>query len=266
MGLVSLFGVARAADPPDRLRVAEAPPLETRPSPGDEEVPEASFRAVAGREVSVRFADRTEVRGQLLAVENGHFTISTDTGRIMTFAVGNAVDLRLVTPTRSTIGESGARPTDSTPSGVGIFTGFPLLTSGFDVEAGHFYGFVSTSILLPVIAHTNPLIYGFAVGAGGSFSISSESPWRFDAFAVVAPLFVSGLFDSNSTDDVIAFGVGVGLHATFESGLTVAIKVPILGYSLDNIANANRDASTRLIGFYLFTAASQPLLSFGYRW
>lgn len=142
-----------------------------------------------------------------------------------------------------------------------------------DVDYGHFYGFLGTSIGYPIIfsGSNNDQFFAFAVGAGGTWRISSHSNWKFDLVGTLTPTWWGGFS--------AGIGIAAGFHYTSPTGFTVGFKIPLIGAapgcngvvgdgSFDGTSGGCNKVSggAQLVGnYYLQAGMSLPLVTLGYR-
>ena len=149
---------------------------------------------------------------------------------------------------------------------VGLFTSAPLLATGLDLDVGGFYGYASMAVAAPFVFRNR--MWAVGVGAGWSTPLAPDSHWSFDLFAMATPgLFPNSCADcSNTTQYFLSAGVGAGVHATFDNGLTIAFRLPLLGYSYWSGPQADNAPSDMVAFFYMLSAMEHPLIAIGYRW
>ena len=229
-------------------------------------VPEAAWRAMLHRGVTLIMRDGREVSGELIASEPDLVTLILDGSRVVeAFQKTEVTGLRAgpVAPVYAPASGPGSPALyEDHPAApvqpdrrriVGVQLGF---TPGLMVDAQYrsYYGFVAGALAMPIIGGTNWL--AFTAGLGGTFPISPNSRWRFDVFAEIAPARL------NSSNPAVGLGAGIGAHYTGSSGITVGFKVPIFGYGVGKGAGSGKDAAEF---FYLASALGLPLISVGYR-
>ena len=227
-------------------------------------VPDASWRAMKGRSVTVLLRNGRERSGELIAVEPETVTlISSRTGEVVTVRRSEVVSLRALraqphlSPVEAPEADAGLRNVEPPEKEryfgihVGLAPGLAL-----DIEYGYFYSFISSAFVFP-IASDGELVGG-TLGVGTSFRLGATSRWRFDLFAHVSP----ARFGGGTNDTGVGIGVGAGVHYTARNGFAFGIKLPIIGGAAGGSINTPGES----VGFYyLFGALSFPVLSLGYR-
>jgi len=136
--------------------------------------------------------------------------------------------------------------------GLGINFGFGPAILGLDFEKNSFYAFGSGSVLLPFVTYGS--VGAFSIGAGPSIKLSKISKWKFDILGIVSPGW--------NYNFLCGFGIGVGFHATFDSGFTVGFKLPFFGVAVGGYSSF---IPTMVGNFYLMSFGGMPIISFGYR-
>ena len=144
-----------------------------------------------------------------------------------------------------------------------------------DVDYGHFYGFVGTSIGYPIIfsGSDQAQFFAFAVGAGGTWRISPHSNWKFDLMGTLTPTWWGGFS--------AGIGIAAGFHYTSPTGFTFGFKIPLIGAAPGcnkTVGDSTYDDNGNTVGcqkvsgganlvanYYLQAGMSLPLLSLGYR-
>ena len=175
--------------------------------------------------------------------------------RLSIFFLFSAILLTTLLPNRL---YSETEKLDSrTNIGIGVIGGLGPAVLGFDYEGKSIYGFVSGSILMPFLifgSEGGSSFFAFSVGVAKSIKISKASNWKFDFIGILTPGYIYGL--------KIAFGLGVGFHATFDTGFTIGFKLPILGLAIGEYPNY---FPFMVSEFYLMNFFGTPIVSFGYR-
>lgn len=259
--LVPLFAGLAAGTFSPSLRAQESPPATPPPAVSD-----ASLRAVKDRQVAVRLRDGTEAAGTLLAFEADSITLVAPFGEVRTVSRADVVALRLIIaqPVPNT-----ASPPPSAPPGperhfavgLGIVPGIAI-----DVDYGLFHGFANYDIVFPLASGGNWQPASLGLGAG--FKVSPSRPaLRLDLFGHLNVMSGSSLSTNNGV--VIAFGAGLGLHYTWNNGITLGFTVPLVGYSVAITSSPiyfnNYTASAAVANYYFSSALALPLGFLGYR-
>jgi hypothetical protein len=280
------------APPPPPLPLPMAPldpmPAAAQPSPVDESV----FRAVVGRPVELQLASGQTVSGQLFSLEAGNAALALPDGQVVTVRCADVVSLRLAhggaaKPVKGKKDRDHDRDRDrekekpeqpeSDPAlrHFGLMFGAGPGVLAADFHYGYFYGFLSTSIVLPMYAvgtNSNGLpIDGVTVAPGLTFRMAPDRNWWFDLF-VHGTLSFYYHYDNigrNTQVDVdTSFGLGMGFHYTSPNGFTVGIKIPVFGFAFGNdVKSPGRTGGLASSGQYYYEGAlvSFPLVTFGYR-
>jgi hypothetical protein len=245
--------VAQSSALDDEPQPQAAQPQTLPPAPPP--VPDATLSALRGRVLSVTQRSGACFVGQVLGFDAASVTLALVPSRaIVTIPRGDIAGLQLAEAPATTSAPDLSLPPP--PPIVhnrhfGLQLGLaPAVT--LDVEAGHFYGFLSADVVLPM-ADTSLL--GFSGGAGATFALSARSRWNIDIFA---HLDVARL-----TDYDVGGGVGLGFHYTANNGFTLGFKIPILGYS--SVGGSNSTSADSVALYYLGAVMSLPVISLGYR-
>jgi hypothetical protein len=210
--------------------------------------------ALRGHVLSVTQRSGACLVGQLLGFDAASVTLALVPSRsIVTIPRGEIAGLQLAEAPATTAAPDSSPPPPPFVHNrhFGLQLGLaPAVT--LDVEAGHFYGFLSADVVLPM-ADTSLL--GFSGGAGATFALSPRSHWNIDVFA---HLDVARLGDF-----AVGGGVGLGFHYTASNGFTLGFKIPILGYS--STAGSDGNSANSVAYYYLGAVMSLPVVSLGYR-
>ena len=234
----------------------EPQPQATQPQtlpPAPPLVPDATLLALRGHVLSVTQRSGACLVGQILGFDAASVTLALVPSRaIVTIPRGDIAGLQLADASATT-----AAPDLSPPPPLahnrhfGLQLGLaPALT--LDLEAGHFYGFLSADLVLPMA--TTQLL-GFSAGAGATFALSPRSHWNIDIFAHLDIARVG--------EYAIGGGVGLGFHYTANNGFTLGFKIPILGYS--STGSSTSGSADSVAFYYLGAVMSLPVVSLGYR-
>jgi hypothetical protein len=238
-------------------------------------VPDASLRAVTGGVVELRLRDGGVRSGRLLAFEAATVTIASANGEVVSLARADVIGLRLISaatspaaaPAPSPVAESPVEP--ARPRHVGLNLGIPPGID-LDLDYGLFHGFASASLVFPAASAGN--WWGVAIGLGLGIPVSTQRPnLKLDLFAHFNVMDEgTTCYMCSGTQVTYAFGVGIGLHYTWNNGLTLGFTAPILGYSIttNTIGYNGYSTSSNSQGvayYYLSSAIALPLAFIGYR-
>lgn len=261
------------AEAQETLPVAAA-----QPSAVPASISEAALRAVGDRLVLLQWADGRELTGRILSVEAEQLIIMKDkSGEVLTLPRAQVVAIKVVviapTPVASAPIVNHSAPLELpaakvvAPSRQRIFAIELGLSPSLmlDVEAGLFHGFTNLGILVPMV--TNGAMVPFSVGLGVAAPVSERlKALKLDIFThlnvvgMPTKLSESGI----STQPYLAVGVGLGLHYTFNQGLTLGFTIPILGYGFVP-GDKTPDALAGFLTYLWTSGASLPAFHIGYR-
>jgi hypothetical protein len=137
-----------------------------------------------------------------------------------------------------------------------------------DLDYGLFHGFIAGSLVMP--AATDGGLYGFSTGLGLGIPVAPHNPrLRLDVFAHFNVMhFGSTCFNCGSmaSQMTYGFGLGLGLHYTWDNGLTLGFTTPVLGYSVTpGTGGSDSYGGARVANYYLSSAIGMPLGFIGYR-
>ena len=217
------------------MKLVSAPPV------GEDEL-----RAAVGSRVIARLRDGSETGGKLLAVGTD-LTIVSDDGIVHTVPRAQLVALRHRALRRKFGLELGMLP--------GVMA---------DVDVGLFRAYVSSSFFFPAVTSGN--IWGFSTGAGIGVPILKSAPaLKID---VLGHMNVMGVGSACSacgypTAHTFAMGVAVGVHSTLDSGFTLGLMIPVIGYSA---TPGYHGATNTAVGYYFISSAVSMAIGYmGYR-
>jgi len=227
-------GVSRA----DVLEVK----LVTAPRVGEDEL-----RSAVGSRVVARLRDGSETGGKLLSVAGSALTIVGDDSIVRTVPRGELRGLRHRALRRTFGLELGMLPSVMA-----------------DVDVGLFRAYVSSTFFFPAVTSGN--IWGFSTGAGVGIPIMKSSPaLKVDVLGHMNVLGVGSACSSCGypTAHTFAMGVAVGVHSTLDSGFTIGVMIPVIGYS----ATPNYHGTTNTaVGYYFISSAVSMAIGYmGYR-
>jgi hypothetical protein len=231
------------------------------PGPASAELPSQVFEAVVGRTVVVQSGDELQL-AQVLSVTPTMLVVARrPTGEVVTVPRTSVTSLRLRAPTDPA---TALEPETGRRLGVLLALSPGLVV---DAQSGAFYGFGSVSLLLPFLTQTDftgtttTHLWAFVVGTGVSLEPFGTSRVRIDAFALVGAMNWAPGGAARLGQPSMSLGVGLGVHYTWPSGLTLAVKLPVLGFDVLDVSSP----STSLGVFFANMAVGLPVLSVGYR-
>lgn len=209
-------------------------------------VPDATYNSLLERVVTVQTMGGQAFSGRILATQ-------PDTISLALVPSGVVVSLRKADITQVGL-TLQPQPPPIRERGFGLQFGLiPSLV--LDVDAGLFYGFAVASLLWPIVSEGDWL--AFAAGLGVSLQPKKSSPFKLDIFAHFSPVRLEDQWD-------FGFGVGFGFHYTTKSGFTLAVKIPVIGYSVRHGGDDHEKGEAA--GYYYLTGVmSLPVFSLGYR-
>lgn len=277
--LCALAGEARAQVPPP----AAVPAPVAAPAVL---VPDPVFRAVVGRKVELRLLDGQVAVGQLLALEAESAVLALPDGRVTSVPRAQVMEVRLAAAAPAA-GGAFAPPVSTAvsvdlpraerapdiagkPRHFGVQFGLAPGILALDLEVGHFYGFLSGSLALPLYSvgtnNDGGGLGAFTLAPGVSFALTDDMNWHFDLF-VSGSIAYFGRYDwmygrglYTAVDGSV--GVGLGFHYTNPNGFTAGFKVPIVGFAFGDDVHGWKDVG----GYHYLTALmSLPIATVGYR-
>jgi hypothetical protein len=147
----------------------------------------------------------------------------------------------------------------------GISTGVNIGLIQVDAQYGHFYGFASTTLGVPLVSNGADAVGALGLGYTVALSSPSESMWYFDMYALGMGGKLTSYAPSGSSYG--ALGVGVGLRYLHRSGFTMGFKLPLFGASFGDSVNLNGsfNGATSLSNFYFGYLMSSAPLTLGFR-
>lgn len=218
------------------MKLVSAPPV------GEDEL-----RAAVGSRVVARLRDGSETGGKLLSIGGGALTIVGDDKIVHTVPRAQLKALRHRALRRKFGVELGMLP--------GVMA---------DVDVGIFRAYVSSSFFFPAVTSGN--IWGFSTGAGVGVPILPSAPaLKVD---VLAHMNVMGVGSSCSacgypTAHTFAMGMAIGVHSTLDSGFTLGVMIPVIGYSA---TPGYHGATNTAVGYYFISSAVSMAIGYmGYR-
>ncbi|HEY1960213.1 MAG TPA: hypothetical protein VGH28_31605 [Polyangiaceae bacterium] len=218
------------------LRLVSAPPID-----------ENALRAAMGARVVVRLRDGREISGKLLAFTPEVLTLVGDDTIVRTVPRGELRALRHRALGRKFGIELGMLP--------GIMA---------DADIGLFRAYVSGAFFFPAVTSGN--IWGFSAGAGVGIPISPSTPaLKID---VLAHANLLGVGSSCSvcgypTAHTVAVGLAVGVHTTLDSGFTIGVMVPVIGWSAT--PDYHGTTNTAVSYYFISSGVSMAIGYMGYR-
>jgi hypothetical protein len=253
----------------------QASPSAEGPPPPLATLSDPALRALKERRVVLTVGDQ-ELTGRILGFEAESVTVARDDGTVVTVARTKLTAARLAEPAAPPPATTPPPPSATTvqppdeepkreperPRYFGVHLGMaPGVALDLDYE--YFHAFASTSWLFPLVSSGQ--LFAFTAGMGASIPLTGttrSSGWRLDFFAHVAPGFekVSG---ASTMQAHVGIGAGFGLHYTAPGGWTIGVKLPVIGAATTPYSNSTVG---ELVGwYYLASAMSLPVFSFGYR-
>jgi hypothetical protein len=218
------------------MKIVSAPPV------GEDEL-----RSAIGSRVVARQRDGSEVGGKLLSIGGEALTIAGDDSIVRTVPRGQLRSLRHRALRRKFGLELGMLP--------GVMA---------DVDVGFFRAYVSSSFFFPAITSGN--IWGVSTGAGVGIPILPSAPaLKID---VLGHLNLMGVGSSCSacgypTAHTFAMGLAIGVHTTLDSGFTLGVTIPVIGYSATPGYHGSTNTS---VGYYFISSAVSMAIGYmGYR-
>jgi hypothetical protein len=142
-----------------------------------------------------------------------------------------------------------------------------------DLDVGLFRAFANLGIVLPLA--TNGEILPVSMGVGVGIPLSKRRPTlKLDVLGYVAMMidakdrsysYGGSTYKLDPEIVNISAGIGVGLHHTWQNGLTLGGMVPILGYAARLTGSPTASIGERTAYFFLASATALPLFYLGYR-
>jgi hypothetical protein len=226
-------------------------------------VPDASFAAVADGVVRVELDDHHTIEGRLIDYNAATVSLATTgTNEVVTVQRAHVAKLFLVEEAPRGVAFQLAAPAIEPHRLWGVHFGLPG-TLLVDVDYRYWHAFASPNVLLPILTASGEHTW-YAAAVGGGVSIHLSRRWKVDAFAEVMPLRYTSFYT------YLAGGLGVGVHHTAASGLSVGFSLPVVGFAARlGSSPYGYDAPFRYndsVGyFYLAGFSTMPLLTIGYR-
>jgi hypothetical protein len=158
-----------------------------------------------------------------------------------------------------------AAPEQPLGDSTSVFAALNVGLFGVDVHRGHFYGFLSGNVGVPIL--TNGSFGAFALGAGYAMKLteSEGSGWFMDFFGEVNPgwqqTYDYTTFSNYTNQPFCGVGVGLGFRYLHKSGLTLGFKIPIVGFAINGGSSGAASAGT----YYLANLVALPIVSIGIR-
>lgn len=244
------------------------------------ELSDTLLSAANGHVVTALRTDGSALVGTLVAFDPNAIVIALEgTGRLVSLPRAETCELRLgasrLPPTGSAqpvmaVTAASTRPARERHVGLQLYQGPGNLM--LDVQAGHFYGYIGTSIGYPIIFSGKPSgedqYIGAVVGLAGSWKISPRSNWRFDLGGTLLPTWWGGFS--------MGIGLSAGFHYTSPNGFTAGFQIPVFGVAPgcnSIVGDSDYNSScprvktgAELVGnYYLQAGMSLPIMSVGYR-
>jgi hypothetical protein len=259
--------MAAAQNPPAPPPSGEAPPAA---------LPDDAFRSMGARPVVLKLTDGRELAVRILAVKPELLVISlSSNGQIRTLLRQSVASVRLLasTPALALLPDCSLSRPPAPPPRQRHFAVNLSLAPGFnlDADAGLFHGFANVGFVL--LAATKLAIVPFSLGLGVDLPLAHNLPaLRLDIFAHMNIIW--DIYPENSDfgppmmGSWMGFGAGLGLHYTWNNGLTLGFTVPLLGYAFQFGQAAepfNYDLGSGVLNYFLTSLEALPLFYLGYR-
>lgn len=260
---LALPTAAHGQAPSSTAPVGEAPPTA---------LPDVMFQAVGDRPVVVHLTDGRQVKVRILAVQSDRIVIGLlASGEVRLVSRDTVTTVRLLgseAPTDCACVEVQPPPPPRRPrylgASISLLPGFTL-----DLDVRRFRAFANVGILLP--SATNGGFIPLSIGLGAGLPLWRGMPGlKLDLFA-----HMNWVGDLHGDSDFgfhggnwLAFGVGIGLHRTWDNGLTMGFALPVLGYSFvigPSPFPRNTSVPTNFGYYYATSAEALPLFYIGYR-
>lgn len=260
--------------PPSPLAPAPAPAPTPPRGPSDLEL-----RAIGQSPVTVQMSDGALLSCQIIASDPAMLVLRlSSTGQVI--SVPRAQVLQITVQQQYAPPPGDAEPVMPIPTTKKRYVGTSLsIVPGLalDLDVGLFRAFANLGIVLPLATSGEFLPVSF--GAGVGIPLSKNRPTlKLDIMGYMTILvdakdhsysYGGSTYKLDPVVNNVSAGVGLGLHYTWNNGLTLGGMVPILGYAayLNNFVGTDSTASIgeRSALFYLASVASLPLFYLGYR-
>jgi hypothetical protein len=257
--------MARAQSSALLAPVGEAPPTE---------LPDDVFHAVADRLVVLQMIDGRELAVRILAVQPAQLVVSLSAGgQTWTVPRASVASVRLpsATPVLALLPDCPEPQLPELPRRKRHLAVNHSLAPGFnvDLDAGMFHGFANIGLF--VAAVTDLAVVPVSLGLGVNIPILRKMPaLRLDIFAhadVIWDQYASTL-GYPGYGNFVGIGVGMGIHYTWNNGLTMGFTSPVVGYAFQfgpTQGMANYGIGLGVQNYYWTAAAALPLYYIGYR-
>ncbi len=143
----------------------------------------------------------------------------------------------------------------------GLLGSLPTGGVMLDLDYRLFYMFGNVALVLP--AASSGRLVSAGIGAGVALPLRKRSAWKLELFGFFAPYRaeLDNLEDYPSEKAWhFGLGVGVGIHYTSATGLTLAFKIPIVGF-----ATGFGSAAQGVSNFDGAALLGLPIASIGFR-
>ena len=133
-----------------------------------------------------------------------------------------------------------------------------------DADIGIFRSYISGSIVFP--AALDGKLWGVSTGVGVALPVWPAVPeFRLDVLTHLNLMAVESACEACGypTAYVFGFGLAVGIHTTLDTGFTIGMTVPVIGYSVT--PNYKGSGNAAVGHYFLSSAVSMPLGFVGYR-
>lgn len=273
LSLVTVLALPSAIQAQEPLGALPTPPStpQVATAPAARGPTDLELRALGERFVLLRTVDSKEIQGRILLVEGDTIVVRTaPSQQIASVSRASVAAVFLLDLPRPVALDAGGpqvptveRPTRKRFVGLNFSAapGFAL-----DVESGLFHGFANVGIILPLASEAT--IVPFALGLGVGLPVAPRLPnLRLDIFGYLA-LMADGRYAPGASyrGNYIGLGAGLGMHYTWNNGLTLGFTLPGLGYSVVSPSPAKPvSVATATAYFYYASSVALPLGYVGYR-
>lgn len=285
---IALWSTVASAQAPQAL--ASPPPLPPGPNapvapvspppPAPAGPSDLELRAIGQSPVSLQMADGAQLSGQIMASDPTMLVFRlSSTGQVISLPRAQIVLLTVQQPYAAALPQPEQTLTPLFPPkqrhfgiSLSIVPGLAL-----DLDVGMFRAFANLGIVLPLATSGEFLPISFGAGVGIPLSKSRPS-LKLDVMGYMTILvdakdhsysYGGSTYKLDPVVNNVSAGVGLGLHYTWQNGLTLGGMVPILGYAayLNDFVGSDSTASIgeRSALFYLASATALPLFYLGYR-
>lgn len=285
---IALWSTVASAQAPQAL--ASPPPLPPGPNapvapvspppPAPAGPSDLELRAIGQSPVSLQMADGAQLSGQIMASDPTLLVFRlSSTGQVISLPRAQIVLLTVQQPYAAALPQPEQTLTPLFPPKQRHFGISLSIVPGvvFDLDVGLFRAFANLGIVLPLATSGELLPVSFGAGVGIPLSKSRPS-LKLDVMGYVAMMidakdrsytYAGSTYSLSSEVTNLSAGLGIGLHHTWQNGLTLGGTVPILGYAayLSSSSSSSRNPSIgeRTALYFLASATALPLFYLGYR-